>query len=205
MGEGGVKEGQFTNNNVPQLLKNFTPYPTRQPESANYLTGSVSGYIGTVDWSNGGYGDTVKQSDRIFALSTSANTLFLLDPKGHFLQIHTSEAISMSVKTRTAVMPQTMTVGWAEVGSTDGVSVISAPGGEYYPTDTVITTTLRIDPQSGSLLWTTGDNYRNGSILSLDSSGALVQTADGSFSEATMAMDQDTGIVTAVISEGGGA
>lgn len=202
MGEGGVKEGQFSNNNVPQLLKNFTRYPTRQPESANYLTGSVSGYIGTVDWSQGGYRDTVKQSERIFNLSTSTNTLFLLDPKGHFLKIHTSEAISMSVRTRSAVLPQTMTVGWAELGSTDGVSVISAPGGQYYPTDTVIATTLTVQPSTGALVWTTPDSYRYGSMLSLDANGALVQTTDGSFTAAEMEMDQASGIVTATTTGG---
>ncbi len=202
MGEGGVKEGNFSNNNVPQLLKNFTPYPTRQPESANYLTGSVSGYIGTVDWRQGGYRDTVKQSDKIFALSTSTNTLFLLDPKGHFLRIHTSEAISMSVRTRSAVLPQTMTIGWAELGSTDGVSVISAPGGQYYPTDTVIATRLTVQPSTGALVWTTPDNYRYGSMLSMDANGALVQTTDGSFTAAEMEMDQATGIVTATTTGG---
>ena len=97
-----------------------------------------------------------------------------------------------------------MTIGWAEIGSTDGVSVISAPGGEYYPTDTEIATSLTIDPASGTLLWTRSDSYRNGSMLSINSNGALVQTADGSFSAASMSMDQSTGIVTATITEGGG-
>lgn len=200
MGEGGVKEGQFSNNNVPQLLKNFTRYPTRQPETSNYLSGNVSGYIGTVDWTQGGYADTVSQSDALFALSTSQNALFLLDPKGHFLNIHTSDAISLSVKTRTVSMPQTMTIGWAEVGSTDQVSVIAAPGGEYYPVDTVISTILSINPQTGTLNWTTSDNYQNGSVLTLDqNSGALVQNANGSFTVADMEMDQATGIVTAEV------
>ena len=200
MGEGGVKEGQFSNNNVPQLLKNFTPYPTRQPETSNYLTGNVSGYIGTVDWTSGGYADTVKQSDAIFQLSTSQNTLFLLDPKGHFLNIHTSEAITLSVRTRSASLPQTMTIGWAEVGSTEQVSVISAPGGEYYPVDTVISTSLTINPQTGALVWTRADEYRNGSILSLDqATGALVQTATGSFTAAELTLDQSTGIVSAEV------
>lgn len=200
MGEGGVREGQFSNNNAPQLLKNFTRYPTRQPETSNYLSGNLSGFIGTIDWTQGGYIDTVKQSDALFLLSTSKNTLFLLDPKGHFLKIHTSDAISLTVKTRTPAMPQTMAIGWAEVGTTDQVSVISAPGGEYYPVDTVISTTLSINPQTGSLLWTTSENYRNGSILSLDqANGSLVQTASGSFTVAEMEMDQATGIVTAEV------
>lgn len=199
MGEGGVTEGQFSNNNVPQLLKNFTRYPTRQPETSNYLTGSVSGYIGTVDWTQGGYVDTVQQSEALFNLSTSQNTLFLLDPKGHFLQVHTSEAISLNIRTKTFAMPQTMTVGWAELGSTDGVSLIAAPGGQYYPKDIVIGTTLTINPQTGALLWTHGEEYQYGSQLSLNVDGQLVQTANGSFTAATMTMNQGTGIVTAEV------
>lgn len=205
MGENGVQEGSFSNNNAPQLLKNFTRYPTRQPESSNYLSGNVSGYIGGIDWSQGGYVDTVKQSERLFSLSNSANALFLLDPKGHFLQIHTSEAISMTVRNRTPSMPQTMTIGWAEVGSTEGVSVIAAPGGEYYPTDTVIATTIRIDPQTGALIWTTQEPYRNGSTLQLNqNTGELIQNADGAFTAAVMTLDQDTGILTASVTESGG-
>lgn len=200
MGEGGVKEGQFSNNNVPQLLKNFTRYPTRQPETSNYLTGNVSGYIGTVDWTQGGYIDTAAQSDAIFQLSTSQNALFLLDPKGHFLRVHTSEAIALAIKTKTMALPQTMTFGWAEVGSTDQVSVIAAPGGEYYPKDTVGATALTIDPETGALLWTHEDEYQYGSVLSLNqASGALIQTASGSFTAADMAMEQSTGLVTAEV------
>lgn len=204
MGEGGVSEGQFSNNNVPQLLKNFTRFPTRQPETSNYLSGNVSGYIGSIDWSQGGYVDTVRQSERIFNLSTTTNALFLLDPKGHFLRIHTSDAISLTIRNRTRTMPQTMTVGWAEVGSTDGVSLIAAQGGQYYPTDTVAATTLRIDPQSGSLLWTRPASYQNGSMLVLNQeTGTLIQDASGSFTQAEMTFTQETGLVTATIAEGG--
>ena len=204
MGEGGVREGQFSNNNVPNLLKNFTRYPTRQPETANYLTGNVSGFIGSIDWSQGGYVDTVRQSERIFNLSTTQNALFLLDPKGHFLRVHTSEAIALTVRNQSARMPQTMTVGWAEVGSTDGVSLIAAQGGQYYTTDQVAATTLRIDTATGRLLWTVPENYRNGSQLVLDqATGAFIQDASGSFTPAEMEMDQSTGLVTASIEESG--
>ena len=99
-----------------------------------------------------------------------------------------------------------MTVGWAEVGSTDGISVIAAPGGQYYPTDTVITTQLRIDPRTGALIWTIPEQYRNGSILTLDqNSGSLIQKADGSFTPAEMQLHQSTGMVTATVAEGGDA
>ena len=200
MGEGGVDEGEFQNNNVPQLLKNFTPYPTRQPETSNYLTGSVSGYIGQIDWTSGGYMDTLDQSEALFRLSTSTATLFLLDPKGHFLQIHTSAATTMRIDNKKQPLPQTVTISWAEVGPTDGVSVISSPGGQYYPTDQVIGTELRIDPQSGALLWTVPDGYGNGSVLTLDqATGQLKQAADGAFLAASMSLSAATGVVTATV------
>lgn len=200
MGEGGVKEGQFSNNNAPQLLKNFTRYPTRQPETSNFLTGNVSGYIGAVSWDDGGYVDTLTQSEAIFALSNTENDLFLLDPKGHFLKIHTSEAISMFVDNKKLQLPQTMTVGWAEVGSTEGVSIVAAPGGEYYPTDAIVSTMLSIDVNSGALLWTRDADYENGSTLELDqATGELKQIADGAFTPAQMLLTQSTGIVTAEV------
>lgn len=200
MGQGGVKEGQFSNNNAPQLLKNFTRYPTRQPETSNFLSGNVSGYIGSVSWDKGGYIDTLSQSEAIFELSTTENALFLLDPKGHFLKIHTSDAISLLVDNKKAALPQTMTIGWAEVGSTEGVSIIAAPGGEYYPSDAIISTTLSIDPNSGALLWTRNAEYINGSTLELDQdTGELKQIADGAFTPAQMLLTQSTGIVTAEV------
>lgn len=178
MGQGGVQEGSIRNNNNPQLLKNFTRYPTRQPETSNYLSGSVSGYIGTIDWTGEGYEDSVKQSDALFQLSTSQNTLFLLDPKGHFLRIHTSEPIELRVNTRSPRLPQTMTVGWTEVAATDGISIIALVSGEYYLTDQVISTTLTIDPTTGSLLWTVPDDYSSeeGSILSLEEGVETIYT-----------------------------
>lgn len=199
MGEGGVMEGEFRNNNTPQFMKNFTRYPTRQPETSNYLTGSVTGYIGSVDWALGGYSDTVDDSDRLFALSNSSAALFLADPKGHLLRIHTSEPISLRIDNKKPVMPQTMTIGWAEIASAEGAAIISSPGGQFYPTDMIITTLLRIEPQSGALIWETPDGYENGSVLSLSSGGALVQTADGSYTAATLTIDYDTGEATATL------
>lgn len=199
MGSGGVAEGNFSNNNSPQIAKNFTKFPTRMPETANYLTGSVSGYIGTIDYENMTYGDTVAQSTAIRELSHSQNALFLLDPKGHFLKIHTSGAISLSINHKNKYMPQTMTVPWVEIGSTEGLALSSAPGGEFYPNDEVIGTMFSIDLNTGALIWTTPTEYGNGSIMSLGANGGLIQTADGSFTRAQMALDQNTGEVSATL------
>lgn len=190
VGSGGVSEGSFSNNNAPQISRNFTRYPTRQAQSSNYLTGSVSGFIGSIK--NKAYSDNIGQSEKLMELSTGDNPLFLLDPKGHFLRIHTAEAISLSIDHKSPVMPQTLTFPWIEVDSTEGIALISAPGGDFYPADQVIFTTVNLDWETGELVWTVPDDYADGSILSIRG-GELVQSVEGSFVAATLRIDPDTG------------
>ena len=193
-----ASEGQFSNNNNPQISQNFTRYPTRQGSTANYKTGTLGGYIGTIDRTSVTYSDTISQSEALFALSNTENALFLLDPKGHFMRIHTAAATTLAIDHKSKVMPQTVTVSWVEMGSTDGVHLIMYPGGDFYPIDRIILTTLRINPTTGKLIWTTPDDYGGtGSVLSLNSDGTLVQDASGSYNAATMTLDTRTGIVTA--------
>lgn len=197
-GVGGVQEGQFSNNNNPNVLATFTPYPLRQGSSANYMTGSVTGYIGTIS-NTKEYSDTLAQSDGVFALSKSRNTLFLIDPKGHFLMVHTAAAVTMNVDTKKSQLPQTMTVSWVEVGSTANVHLLMYPGGDYYPTDRIIFSTVTVDPNTGKLIWTVPDNYGDsGTQLSI--SGAnLVADQEGPFNAAALSLDNNTKILTATV------
>lgn len=193
-------EGQISNNNNPQISQNFTRYPTRQGTTSNYKTGTVSGYIGRITKPNVDYVDTVAQSDALFELSNTDNALFLIDPKGHFLRIHTAAATTLAVDTKSRQMPQTMTVSWVEVGSTDGIHLIMYPGGDFYPIDRVILTQVHIRMETGALMWTVPDGYEGtGSMLSLNSDGALIQNTNGSFNAATMELEQSTGILGADI------
>lgn len=197
-GAGGVQEGQFSNNNNPNVMATFTPYPLRQGSSANYMTGSVTGYIGTIS-NTKEYTDTLAQSDAVFALSKSRNTLFLIDPKGHFLMVHTAAAVTMNVDTKKKQLPQTMTVNWVEVGSTANVHLLMYPGGDYYPTDRIIFSTITVDPNTGKLIWTVPDNY-DGSGTQLRLSGAyLVADQDGPFNAADLSLDGTTKILTATV------
>ena len=199
-GQGGVTEGQISNNNAPQLSQNFTRYPTRQGITANYKTGTVSGYIGTINRSTVEYSDTVSQSEALFELSNTENALFLLDPKGHFLRIHTAAATTLTIDHKNKAMPQTVTISWVEVGSAENIHLIMYPGGDFYPVDRVILSTVEIDTDTGALLWTVPDEYPgSGSVLSLNADGALIQNASGSYNAATMELDQDTGILSATI------
>lgn len=196
-GSGGVSEGQFSNNNSPQISSNFTRYPTRQGTTANYLTGSVSGLIGTVSTAKE-YTDTISQSDAIFQLSNSQNALFLHDPKGHFLRIHTSGAVTLNINNKTRALPQTMTIPWTEIGTTENVHVIMYPGGDFYPLDKIIYTTVNVDPVTGMLVWTVPDEYVGETSTLYMQDGILYQNDDGPFDPATLSINSEKQLIATV-------
>ena len=199
-GDGGVKEADISNNNLPTILKSFTRYPTRQGTNSNYRSGSISGYVGSFAALTREYSDTVKTVDEIMALSTSENILFLTDPKGRFMRIHSNAEITVKTDIKKAVMPQTLTFPWVEVGSADDLVLISEPGHQFYPADAIINTTLAINRSSGALLWTVPNDYNYGSRLSI-SNGSLIQTIDGAFTAATLDIDSDYNLVATIDEE----
>lgn len=199
--DGGVKEGQISNNNTPNIINNFTRYPTRQGMSANYKSGTLTGYIGSITDDTHEYVDTVKEVDKVMALSSSQNTLFLIDPKGHFIRIHTNGAITSQTQVEKNCMPQSVTFPWVEIGSAEGITVTSTPEDTFYPLDNIIFTTLKIDVATGALLWTVPSAYRNGSMLSITEAGALIQTVSGSYTEAEMSINNTTKILSATVPE----
>lgn len=190
MGAGGVNEGSFSNNNSPSITKNFTQYPTRQPEAANYLSGSVSGYIGSVNYPTVTYSDTLQQARALRYLSTSTNTIFLSDPKGHFLNIHTGSPVTVSVDHKKSAMPQTVSLPWIEVGATDDISLTSNPTSGFWPPDSVIFTTVYVDVATGQLMWQRDADYSNGSILSIEGTELVQSTGDG-FTVAEMSIEEN--------------
>lgn len=123
-----VSTDALTNNNTPSLLQNFTPYPTRQPTSYNYISSTLTGYIGTVDVVNNQYVDTVDQAQALWALSTSNNPKFLRDRKGNFWNVQTEAAVTMQTGDNQSPQPYFGSVPWLEIGSTEGVSVICEDG-----------------------------------------------------------------------------
>lgn len=195
-----ASEGSMNNNNSPSITQNFTRYPTRQGVSANYATGTLGGYIGTISKSTMTYTDTTAQAEALWALSTSTNTLFLIDPKGNFRKIHTAGPSTLQIDHKKGVMPQTVTISWVETGPTDNVHAIMYEGGGYYPIDRIIFSQIALDADTGALLWTVPDDYsERGSTLSLNN-GALIQNDDGAFVPATLAIDSDM-MLTATVTE----
>ena len=195
-GVGGISEGGFSNNNNPSLQQNFTRYPTRQHSSYNYLSGSVAGLIGILS-SAKTYVDTAAQTEELTELSVYNGQVFLLDPKGRFLQVHTNSPIQFTVNNKSAYREQTATVSWAEVGSTDGVSIIATPEDSLWAYDLVVVTQIYTDPETGTMWWVTPDEGEDGfqaeysSTMSL-SNGALIQDTTDDFNAATMVLNTTT-------------
>ena len=129
-----IISGMISNNNSPNVLKNFTPYPVVQIDPANYKSGTLQALIGAIDYSSGQnlYSDSLSLRDAILALSVSQNTLFLKNRKGDLMQIRLSGSISMETWDDVRQQAQTMAFPWAEVGNTENVSIVVTPSDDLW-------------------------------------------------------------------------
>lgn len=117
-----LSSGDISNNNAPQILQNFTRYPTVQPSPFNYKSGTLTSLIGTI--SNGVYSDTITDRDEIMGLSTTQNTLFLKSRKGDLLKIRVGGAIEFGTMDNSPTQAQTVTIPWVEVGDASTARII---------------------------------------------------------------------------------
>lgn len=122
-----VATNAMSNNNTPNILQNFTQYPTIQLAPQNYKSGVLTSAIGAINWTTGQpeYLDSVALRDAIYALSTTQNALFLKDRKGDLMRIRISAATTMQTDDATKEQIQTMALPWAEIGSAENVSLYS--------------------------------------------------------------------------------
>ena len=120
-----LESGSVSNNNKPNVLQNFTRYPLVQVSPANYQSGTLQSLIGTIDYAGGQnqYSDTVDLKEAIFALSTSANILFLKSRKGDLWRIRPSGEILMDTMDNTREQAQTVRFPWVECGDAEDVSI----------------------------------------------------------------------------------
>ena len=128
----GVETGAVSNNNAPSLQQNFTSYPTRQPTSSLYRTGSVKGYIGTVS-NQKIYSDSVSLQNAIYAISTSTLTKFLKTRKGETIMVECSGPIQMQIGDNMREQPLVATIDWVEVGDASDASIVSIPSDGFWP------------------------------------------------------------------------
>lgn len=117
-----VSTAAMSNNNTPNVLQNFTGVPYVQISPDNYLSGSLTAYIGSVK--DNSYSDTIALRDAIMALSTYTGALFLKDRKGDIIRVRPNGPISMQVGDRYREQPYTVTFPWVQVEAGDNFSVI---------------------------------------------------------------------------------
>lgn len=118
-----LTSGAMSNNNRPMVTANFTPYPTVQAASQNYRSGTLQSLIGHVR--DGVYSDSASLMEKLFALSTTQNDLFLKDRKGNLMKIRIFDAITMQAMDETREQAQIVSLPWVEVASADGVSIVA--------------------------------------------------------------------------------
>ena len=117
-----VESGTVGNNNTPELLENFTRYPTVQVTPQRYMSGTLSGYLGSVD-ADGAYSDSLAQRDALFALAQTDGTLFLKNRKGDLRRVSISGQISCRTQDATRQQALNCAVPWAETGSAEEVGI----------------------------------------------------------------------------------
>ena len=124
-----VSSGSVSNNNSPNVLRNFTPYPTVQLDNANYMSGTLQALIGYIDYTGGQneYSDSISLRNAIFALSVSQKTLFLKNRKGDLLKVNINGSISMETWDEVRSQAQTVSLPWVESGDADGLPVVLTP------------------------------------------------------------------------------
>lgn len=120
-----LTSGAISNNNTPNLLQNFTPYPLIQPVSTLYASGALTSYIGTV--TKGVYSDTIQARNAIMQLSVSQNTMFLKSRKGDVWQIRPSGPITATTWDNAVEQAQNISFPWAEVADSTNAVIIALP------------------------------------------------------------------------------
>lgn len=122
-----VSSGTVSNNNKPNLLENFTRYPTMQMNPANYQSGTLNGYLGRVG-AGAEYSDTLARRDELFALPLSGKQLFLKSRKGDVLKIAVNGSITAQVQDNTRQQAMICAVPWVETGSAEGAQLVIRQG-----------------------------------------------------------------------------
>lgn len=122
-----VESGAVGNNYTPNLLANFTRYPTVQQTPQRYMSGTLSGYLGDVD-ANGNYRDTLDRRDALFALAQSDRTLFLKNRKGDLIRISISGQISAKTQDATRQQALICSVPWVETGDVKNIGIFIRKG-----------------------------------------------------------------------------
>ena len=104
--------------------------------------------------------------DELNALSTTTNTLFLKDMKGHLWMVDVG-TVQMTTTQKTREMQVTISLPWTEIGNASDVSIIQTPNDEGWDYgEQVLDVKLDVDVNTG-LLYVTYPFPYNGTAFYL--------------------------------------
>lgn len=124
-----LSSGSNGNGNAPNVLSNFTPYPTVLRDTQNRHSGTLTALIGSVS-APGEYTDNNALRDAIRALSVTQNTLFLRNRRGDFLKIAIAGEITTDTADTSYKQQINASIPWVEIGPADGTAVSLLSGGD---------------------------------------------------------------------------
>lgn len=119
-----LDSGSVSNNNAPNVLANFTAKPTIQQNPQNYLSGTLSGLIGTVS-GLGEYRDSLELRNALMALSVTRDALILKSSKGDVKFIKINGNVTAATLEGNASLAQTVSVPWVEADDADSEKVFA--------------------------------------------------------------------------------
>ena len=161
-----IQDMSVSNNSNKSYVQNFTPYPTVFQSTANYASGTLQALIGFVDPKAYKYWDSTQLMDELNALSTTTNTLFLKDMKGHLWMVDVG-TVQMTATQKTREMQVTISLPWTEIGDASNVSIIQTPDDEGWDYgEQVLDVKLDVDVNTG-LLYVTYPFPYNGTAFYL--------------------------------------
>lgn len=117
--------GAVSNNNMPNMLTNFTGYRIKQASSRIGRSGTLQSLLSTPQ--NRAYADSVTEMERLYKASLSNNTFFLKDMKGNLYMVAISAPITQTQNLKPKEIPVTVSITWEEVGEAAGLSIIQTP------------------------------------------------------------------------------
>lgn len=120
-----------SNNNSPALFENFTPFPLIQLSPVNYMSGSLTSFIGAIK--DGEYTDSLRLRDEIFALGNSQKEMYLKSRKGDVVKIRVLGPVEMSTWDETREQALSVTLPWAQIGEEAEAVIISTPEDAAWP------------------------------------------------------------------------
>lgn len=116
-----ISSSPMSNNMVVGKYPNFTAFPKVIKSNSDYLSGTLTGYLGRFDCENneGKYYEDVDDGRRLRDFALRPNLKFLKDVRGHIWLVEVTEPLTFESMVVGSYNIYNITIGWSEVARAD--------------------------------------------------------------------------------------